>query len=660
MNNAQLVIDEVKKAVKGKDDCIIKAFAAFLAGGHILLEDVPGVGKTTLAVAFSRAMALVNHRVQFTPDVLPADILGFSMYQKQTGEFVYHEGAVMCNLFLADEINRTSPKTQSALLEVMEEGNVTVDGISRKVPEPFIVMATQNPKGSAGTQLLPESQLDRFMICMSMGYPSHDAEVDIAKGKSVKADEYTIKPVMNAQGLVEMQGEVEQVFIHDSIYSYIVDLVDATRTSPYIELGVSPRGTIACVRMAKAYAYLSGRSYVIPSDVVSVFADVTKHRIVLNTKARVSHVSELSVIDEILKAVKQPTTYVKRQVIVISFLIGIITAAIVFYMSMIYGNAALALLGCFMCVFMVLTFIALLVKAHRAVAAINIPIAIATQGESIRVSLSCRLKEAGFDGVKYRVTVKNNLSGEKSTKWLSGGSDFLYSVNLCGNYEFELVRIKLYDFSRLFYVTKRVKKYANVEVMPQIDEIPVRITDRVRNFFGDSDIYDDLRPGYDPSELFDVREFQNGDRLQSVHWKLSARTDELMVKENSLPKACAVAIVADLRGIKKGRQADAFMKLLVSLSFSLMDQKCSHYVAWYDTAINDIVRARVDDEEGFYIFLNSFLKIKPDTKNDALFLYEEKYRAEKLVCLLSVDGRLQIKRGEEIVGRADEKNEIVI
>ena len=194
----------------------------------------------------------------------------------------------------------------------MEEGNVTVDGISRKVPEPFIVMATQNPKGSAGTQLLPESQLDRFMICMSMGYPSHEAEMDIAKGKSVKADEYTIKPVMNAQGLVEMQADVEQVFIHDSIYSYIVDLVDATRTSPYIELGVSPRGTIACVRMAKAYAYLSGRSYVIPSDVVSVFADVTKHRIVLNTKARVSHVSELSVIDEILKAVKQPTTYVKK------------------------------------------------------------------------------------------------------------------------------------------------------------------------------------------------------------------------------------------------------------------------------------------------------------------------------------------------------------
>ena len=306
------VQQEVNQVIQGKSDVVRKVFAAMLAGGHILMEDIPGVGKTTLATTFAKTLDLRYHRVQFTPDVLPSDILGFSMYQNKTGEFEFHPGSIFCNLFLADEINRTSPKTQSALLEVMEEGNVTVDGISRKVPEPFIVMATQNPKGSAGTQLLPESQLDRFMICMSMGYPSHDAEVDIAKGKSVKADEYTIKPVMNAQGLVEMQGEVEQVFIHDSIYSYIVDLVDATRTSPYIELGVSPRGTIACVRMAKAYAYLSGRSYVIPSDVVSVFADVTKHRIVLNTKARVSHVSELSVIDEILKAVKQPTTYVKK------------------------------------------------------------------------------------------------------------------------------------------------------------------------------------------------------------------------------------------------------------------------------------------------------------------------------------------------------------
>lgn len=314
MNNAQIVIDEVKKAVKGKDECIIKAFAAILAGGHILIEDVPGVGKTTLAVAFSKAMALENHRVQFTPDVLPADILGFSMYQKETGQFVYYQGTIMCNLFLADEINRTSPKTQSALLEVMEEGKVTVDGVSHEMPKPFIVIATQNPKGSAGTQLLPESQLDRFMICMSMGYPDYRDELEIAKGKSIKSQIIDIHPVMNAQGLYEMQRQVEQVFVHDNIYAYIVSLVSATRNNPYIDLGISPRGTIACTKMAKAYAYLCGRNYVIPEDVTAIFADIAKHRIVLNTKARVSHVTETDVINQILGTTGQPATYMNKVV----------------------------------------------------------------------------------------------------------------------------------------------------------------------------------------------------------------------------------------------------------------------------------------------------------------------------------------------------------
>ena len=314
MNNAQIVIDEVKKAVKGKDECIIKAFAAILAGGHILIEDVPGVGKTTLAVAFSKAMALENHRVQFTPDVLPADILGFSMYQKETGQFVYYQGTIMCNLFLADEINRTSPKTQSALLEVMEEGKVTVDGVSHEMPKPFIVIATQNPKGSAGTQLLPESQLDRFMICMSMGYPDYRDELEIAKGKSIKSQITDIHPVMNAQGLYEMQRQVEQVFVHDNIYAYIVSLVSATRNNPYIDLGISPRGTIACTKMAKAYAYLCGRNYVIPEDVTAIFADIAKHRIVLNTKARVSQVTETDVINQILGTTGQPATYMNKVV----------------------------------------------------------------------------------------------------------------------------------------------------------------------------------------------------------------------------------------------------------------------------------------------------------------------------------------------------------
>ena len=311
-DKAKLVIKEVKKAVTGKDDCIAKAFAAILAGGHILIEDVPGVGKTTLAMAFSQAMDLNNHRVQFTPDVMPADILGFNMYKKETGTFVYHEGTIMCNLFLADEINRTSPKTQSALLEVMEEGMVTVDGTSRSVPDPFIVMATQNPKGSAGTQLLPESQLDRFMICMSMGYPDLKSEVAIAKGKSKSASFDVLQPVMKSGELVQLKEQVESMYVHDHIYAYIAKLMQATRENPYIELGVSPRGTIACAKMAKSWAFLQERDYVTPADVEEIFLDVAKHRIVLNTKARVTHVTEEAVLREILKTVKQPASYMER------------------------------------------------------------------------------------------------------------------------------------------------------------------------------------------------------------------------------------------------------------------------------------------------------------------------------------------------------------
>ena len=309
--DALAVLNEVKRAIAGKDSCIYKVFAAILAGGHVLIEDVPGVGKTTLAVAFSRVMGLLNHRVQFTPDVLPADILGFNMYNKDEGKFVYHPGTIMCNLFLADEINRTSPKTQSALLEVMEEGMVTVDGVSREVPQPFVVMATQNPKGSAGTQLLPESQLDRFMICMSMGYPDLKSEVQIARGvKRTKASELTT--ILEPRQLIEMQKTVEDIHMNESIYTYIVKLMEATRDNSYIELGVSPRGTLSCVRMAKAWAFLNGRSYVVPEDVADIFLDVCKHRIVLNTKARISHVTPEAVLNEILSGVERPASYKEK------------------------------------------------------------------------------------------------------------------------------------------------------------------------------------------------------------------------------------------------------------------------------------------------------------------------------------------------------------
>lgn len=301
------VIAEVKKAVIGKDEAIFKVMTAIVAGGHILLEDIPGVGKTTMAVAFSKAMALEQNRVQFTPDVLPADIVGFSMYQKDTGQFVYQPGAVICNLFLADEINRTSPKTQSALLEVMEEGKITVDGTEIPVPQPFIVIATQNPFGSAGTQLLPESQVDRFMICMNMGYPNMKYEIEIVKGKVLNNPMDEVHPVMNGRELLEIRRAAEGIYIHDAVYEYIGKLVLATRNHELIELGLSPRGTLSIAAMAKAHAFLSGREYVVPEDVQHVFPDVAAHRLRMNSMARINHVTVAAVIYSILETTQQPT-----------------------------------------------------------------------------------------------------------------------------------------------------------------------------------------------------------------------------------------------------------------------------------------------------------------------------------------------------------------
>ena len=306
-DKARLIIEEVKRAVIGKDDCVYKLMMAVLAGGHVLLEDIPGVGKTTMALAFAKACGLRQNRVQFTPDVLPSDITGFSIYRKETGTFRYQEGAAMCNLLLADEINRTSPKTQSALLEVMEEGTVTVDGMTREVPKPFTVIATQNPVGSAGTQMLPESQLDRFLICMSMGYPDAADEMAILKGREAGNPIEGIVPVIRAEELLMMQKEAGQVFGHDRVYSYMVALAAATREHPMLELGMSPRGTLSLAKMARAAAYLDGRTYVTPGDVVFVFRDVALHRIRLSSRARVSRVTAEAVAEDILEKVPKPT-----------------------------------------------------------------------------------------------------------------------------------------------------------------------------------------------------------------------------------------------------------------------------------------------------------------------------------------------------------------
>ena len=296
---AKSIIDEVKKAVIGKDDIIIKSLLAIIARGHILLDDIPGVGKTTLAVAFSKAMSLDYKRMQFTPDVLPADVTGFTVYNKQTGSFEYKPGAALCSLFLADEINRTSSKTQSALLEAMEEGSVTVDGVTHTLPRPFTVIATQNPIGSVGTQMLPESQLDRFIVRLTMGYPDLDSEIAILKSKEGGIRSAEITSVAKADDILLMQNAADEIFVDDLVYKYIASIAAATRTHPQIKLGLSPRGTVALASMSKAAALLKGRSYVIPEDVKFILSDVVAHRILLSAKAKAAGVDTSDVMRDI-------------------------------------------------------------------------------------------------------------------------------------------------------------------------------------------------------------------------------------------------------------------------------------------------------------------------------------------------------------------------
>lgn len=278
---------------------------AIIGSGHILIDDIPGVGKTTLSSAFARALGLEQKRMQFTSDVMSSDITGFSLYNKNTCEFEYKSGGVMCNLFLADEINRTSPKTQSALLEVMEEGKVTVDGISYVITQPFTVIATQNPEGSIGTQKLPESQLDRFMICTSMGYPSLEAEMRIIQGKRFNLMD-TVKEVITKEELVTIREAVKKVYIEDARCEYIAKLVEASRVHDAVSLGISSRGSVAIAGLAKACAFMNERDYVVPSDVQSVLPETMRHRLVLNARAKVNKVTPDEIIESVVKSVSVP------------------------------------------------------------------------------------------------------------------------------------------------------------------------------------------------------------------------------------------------------------------------------------------------------------------------------------------------------------------
>ena len=307
MNRTNELLEQMNQVIVGKAEVLEKVWMAVLANGHILLDDVPGVGKTTLAVALGKALGMRYHRLQLTPDVLPSDIVGFSVYDKAGGGFRYMPGIVNdSNLLLADEINRTSSKTQSALLEAMEERQVTVDGTAHPLPEPFLVIATENHVGAAGTQLLPQAQLDRFLIRLHIGYPDFESQMKILRTHRLENPVEKVRPVADCAQVLQMQQQAAQVTMKDSILSYITRLTMASQQTELLELGISPRGAIAVGRMARACAFVRGRDYVIPADVREIFVDVCAHRVLPSQKAKAAQLSAQQVLAELLSQVPEP------------------------------------------------------------------------------------------------------------------------------------------------------------------------------------------------------------------------------------------------------------------------------------------------------------------------------------------------------------------
>lgn len=311
-NPVSAIIAEVEKVVVGKRSEIVMLLTAMLSGSHVLIEDVPGTGKTSLAAALARAAGLDFRRAQFTPDVMASDITGYNLYNRQKESFEFREGLVMCNILLADEINRASPKTQSSLLEAMEEARVTVDGVTYAVPDPFMVIATQNPTGYVGTYPLPEAQLDRFALKIKMGYPTEEEEISILRARDGGSPLACVQAVTNLTIIRAMRDRAAAVHLDDEIYRYIVALVTATRSHAALSLGASPRASVALMRLSQAYAFIRGRSYVLPDDVAALFRPAVSHRLMLKQEARLNHVSADNLLGEILRSTPVPYRGARR------------------------------------------------------------------------------------------------------------------------------------------------------------------------------------------------------------------------------------------------------------------------------------------------------------------------------------------------------------
>ena len=300
------MIDEMEKVIVGKRPQIVLLITALLSGGHVLIEDVPGTGKTTLAASLAAVCGLKFKRAQFTPDVMASDITGFNMYNRQKESFEFIEGLAMCNIMLADEINRASPKTQSALLEAMEEGNVTVDGVTHPVPDPFVVIATQNPVGASGTQLLPDSQLDRFMVRLTLGYPRPSDELDLLNRKQRGNPLDNVRCIADRDGLQRIRCAVDNTFVDKKIMDYVIRLSNATRSHASILQGASPRASLAVVSMAKAAAWVQGRDYVIPGDVKLIYPATVTHRLILTPEAKASGQGAETILNDIMAHTAPP------------------------------------------------------------------------------------------------------------------------------------------------------------------------------------------------------------------------------------------------------------------------------------------------------------------------------------------------------------------